>query len=87
MIQGTVSYNHTFGCQKCMIEGIHSKVFNRVSYPRTDVPLRTDNNFRTRAQPDHHKENSILEELPIDMVKSFPTSDPLHLLDLGVMKK
>lgn len=42
----------------------------------------------------HHKDKSMIEELlksdgtpMIDMVKQFPVSDPLHLLDEGVMKK
>lgn len=48
--------------------------------------LRTDELFRSRFQPGHHKGDSILERLPIDMIKAFPTSDSLHLLDLGVMK-
>lgn len=57
-----------------------------------DEPLRTDHNFRfpdenTEAEANHHREYSILQELPIDMVLSFSTSDPLHLLELGVMKK
>lgn len=43
--------------------------------------------FRNRTQPGHHQSDSILEELPIDMVKSFPVSDALHLFDLGIMKR
>lgn len=45
-------------------------------------------------QPIHHKEKSILEDLKntdgsplIDMIKQFPISDPLHLLEQGVMKR
>lgn len=42
----------------------------------------------------HHKEKSLLEDLckadgtpMIDMVKQFPVSDPLHLLEEGAMKR
>lgn len=42
----------------------------------------------------HHKNKSIIEDLVnadgspmVDMVKQFPVSDPLHLLDQGAMKK
>lgn len=49
--------------------------------------LRTDESFRNRLQPNHHSEYSILEQLPIDMIRSFPTSDALHLLDLGITKR
>lgn len=58
-----------------------------MTFPRTDYPLRTDQSFRERIQTEHHSIKSPLEELPIDMVADFPTSDPLHLLELGVMKK
>lgn len=35
----------------------------------------------------HHKEDSILEDLPIDMVDDFVIAEDLHLLHLGIMKK
>lgn len=49
--------------------------------------LRTDDLFRRRFQPEHHHQRSILEDIPIDMVNAFPTSDALHLFDLGIMKR
>lgn len=49
--------------------------------------LRTDKWFRERYQPEHHKEKSALEDLPIDMVKQIVIADSLHLLDLGIMKR
>lgn len=58
-----------------------------MSFPHTDCAERTDTDFRNRSIPQHHKEISILEELPINMVDDFVTSDDLHLLHLGVMKK
>lgn len=84
---GTVNFNHTFGCQQCMTRGEFSKVGRCMTFPRADAQLRTDINFRDRSQPTHHKERSIFEDLSIDMVRCFPTSDPLHLLDLGIMKR
>lgn len=73
-----------------MVKG--KKLENRMCFPTTNAAPRTDNNFR---QPDanieaeilHIKEYSILQELPIDMVKSFVVADSLHLLELGNMKK
>lgn len=35
----------------------------------------------------HHKTNSPLLALPIDMIQDFPVGDSLHLLDLGIMKR
>lgn len=59
-----------------------------MSFPHFSVELRTDDNFRKRKQSKHHQEESSpLELLPIDMIKCFPISDLLHLLDLGIMKK
>lgn len=58
-----------------------------MTFPQINVPLRTDASFRDRSIPNHHREDSILEELPIDMVEDFVTSDDLHLIHLGVVKK
>lgn len=58
-----------------------------MSFPRINADRRTDQSFRNRYDADHHRELSILEELPINMVDDFITSDSLHLLHLGIMKK
>ncbi len=49
--------------------------------------LRTNVSFRNKQCVAHHHSRSILENLHyLDMVKDIPI-DPMHLLDLGVMKK
>lgn len=58
-----------------------------MSFLSTNDAKRTDFSFRNRLDPLHHKSASILEQLPVDMVADFVTSDPLHLLELGVMKR
>lgn len=58
-----------------------------MSYPRTDMPLRTNESFRARAAENHHKMKTPLEDLPINMIDDFPISDSLHLFDLGIMKR
>lgn len=58
-----------------------------MSFPTLDASKRSDESFRNREQQTHHKEYSLLEELPIKMVEDFPIADPLHLLEHGVMKK
>lgn len=90
----TVNFNHKFGCQKCMMQGEYFRSAHRMSFHRVvateaerTTELRTDDRFRNRFQPEHHTGDSILENLPIDMVKSFVVSDSLHLLDLGLMKR
>lgn len=48
---------------------------------------RTDENFRRKMYGSHHKMDSPLLKLPIDMVEQFPVSDLLHLIHLGIMKR
>lgn len=93
-IKGTVNFNHTFGCQKCMTQGEWFRSSHRTSFHRIAVTneerareLRTDERFRDRFQPEHHLHNSILENLSLNMVNDFPVADSLHLLDLGLMKR
>lgn len=82
---GTVLFNHRFGCQKCSVEGEY--IEHRMCFIDQNAPRRTNESFRFRDQPIHHKEKSPFEDLEIDMITSFPSSDPLHLLELGVMRK
>lgn len=91
---GIVGHTSYFGCQQCMTQGVYFHAAHKMSFPRIAVTneerkneLRTDERFRSRMQPEHHKEFSILEHLPIDMIRSIPTSDALHLFDLGVTKR
>lgn len=75
---------------KCVTKGIYYKENRRkkgrVIFPSLNDLLRTDHSFRGQTQPLHHRGVSNLQELAINMIKSFPI-DPMHLLDLGVMKK
>lgn len=82
-----MNFNHRFGCQKCTVVGRFYRIAHGMSFPQTNCELRTDLSFRRREHPEHHIEHSIIENLPIDMIRDFPTSDPLHLLELGIMKK
>lgn len=84
---GTVNFNHTNGCQKCYAIGTYDKASHRMCYPTVAGDRRTDQSFRARSQPSHHKEDSPPEDLDIDMIWSVSSSDPLHCVDLGVMKK
>lgn len=86
--------NHRYGCQKCLGVGVYDKNERRTYFSEFNKAKRTDDHFRNRLQPIHHKEKSILEDLKntdgsplIDMIKQFPISDPLHLLEQGVMKR
>lgn len=69
------------------MDGQYDLAARRMSFPRIDDIRRTDFSFRNRQQISHHKEYSLLERLKIDIINQFPTSDPWHLLELGVVKK
>lgn len=70
-----------------MVIGEFFTATRRMSFHNINSSARTDHIFRNRLNPNHHKEYSLLESLEINMISDFPTSDPLHLLELGVMKK
>lgn len=54
-----------------------------MSFPRINCPLRTDESFRKKSDDGHHKEDSPLLKLPINMVDDIIIADSLHLFDLG----
>lgn len=56
-------------------------------FSNTGCPKRTNDDFRLKRYGNHHKTDTPLLNLPIDMVEDFPVSDSLHLIDLGVMKR
>lgn len=72
---------------KCVAIGQYFHGGRHMSFPHVDSPLRTNLSFRSRQDPDHHKEDSPIENLPINLIDDFPIADSLHLLDLGIMKR
>ncbi|XP_032688372.1 uncharacterized protein LOC116852287 [Odontomachus brunneus] len=58
-----------------------------MSYPRFNCLRRTNENFRNKTDEGHHKEDTPLTALPIDMVEDFVVADSLHLFDLGIMRR
>lgn len=84
---GTAYYNAHHGCQKCTTIGEYSHVSRSNVFPRTECALRTDDEFRRKVYGTHHKCDSPLLKLGIDMIHHFPVADSLHLLHLGIMKR
>ena len=76
--------NGYLGCDICLAEG--EFIENRMTFPNLDAPLRNDNDYRERNYDEYHHDESMLEQLPMDMIRSFPLDD-LHCLYLGVMKR
>lgn len=54
-----------------------------MTYPNLSDPIRIDESFANRNQPNH---NSPLEELGIGMVSQF-LLDGMHLVYLGVFRR
>lgn len=82
-----MQFNAYSSCLKCIVNGTYYHKQRRISFAHINLRERTDADFRKRVDPDHHKTDSPLERLPIDMVTDIVTSDPLHLLHLGIIKR
>ena len=83
MVKGTVQFNGRYGCDYCDIRGVFdgSMLFLRKGNERTNE------SFRERQNPEHHKQDSPFLKLEsLDMIFDFPL-DPMHCVDLGVTKR
>lgn len=81
----TKAHNGYFGCGKCTVEG--ASVNRRMTFAEVSAPLRTDEDFKNRAQPEHHLQNdSPFELISVPMVTCFPL-DYMHNSCLGVTKQ
>lgn len=69
-------------CDFCLAEG--DSIDHRMAFLDLEAPLRNDRDYRSRKYDDYHKQESVLELLPIDMVYAFPP-DYLHCVLLGVV--
>lgn len=82
---GIKYYNGFFGCPRCTTKGMTKK--DRTCFPELDAPLRTDESFLMKQQPEHHHFDSILvTKMKIMPIKQVPL-DTMHLLYSGVTKK
>lgn len=72
--------------------GEYDSIGHHMSYPRLDCPLRNHEEFINKVDEDHHdydarqmqfKRTPLEDMIGIDMIKSFPVSDSMHLFELG----
>ena len=84
MIKKTKLHSGYSACDRCDINGEY--INGRVVL--LDVgELRTDRSFRLQIDENHHKGESIFNEIvTLDLVRGFPL-DYMHCLCLGVMKR
>ncbi|XP_036319869.1 uncharacterized protein LOC118734260 [Rhagoletis pomonella] len=88
-VTGVQNHNAKKGCPKCCQVGNYLE--KRVCFSKELCELRTDFSFKNRNDLAHHnvkfrEEENVLEEAGFGMVSQFPL-DPMHLVDLGVVKK
>ena len=73
-IKHTMNFNAKYGCGLCETEGFHDG--RRMIWPQTtNLVLRTNESFRQKTQPGHHRpdvHDSPLLALDIDMIQAFP---------------
>ena len=64
------SHTGYYGCDKCSQVGVR---VNRVqTFPETDAGPRTNSSFRKQENPEHHKDQTPLLDLNIDLISTFP---------------
>lgn len=86
LIKSTVGHMAFAGCERCEVMG--QKVDKTTVFLPTNAAKRSNQSFRSFAQPDHHTAASISCNInpPIDMIHQF-SLDPMHLLYLGCTKR
>ena len=83
-VKNVKSHNRYSGCDKCDQEGVWK---NKMTYPETDVRLRTDSSYYDMIDEEHHLKQTLSPLTGIvKMVYSFPI-DYMHLCCLGLMRK
>ncbi|VDP77143.1 unnamed protein product [Schistosoma mattheei] len=83
-VRHLVGQNATTGCDK--FQALGTRMGGRMTFPNGEHDLRSDVTFRSRSQSIHHRGRSSFENLPVDMIKCFP-SELMHMIYLGVTKK
>lgn len=79
------SHTSSQPCSKCKVSGIRCE--GRYIFPGVSHTLRTNKEYETCVDEDHHKDGkSPLSMLPIGMVSHVPF-EYMHLVCLGAMKK
>lgn len=78
MVKGIVSFNAFYGCDYCTTKGVYDG--KRMIWPSTDFTERSNEKFRDRSQPQHHRSisPSMFEFTQCDMINDFPY-DFMHI--------
>ena len=78
------SHSGYSSCERCVQTGEWK---GKIVFSEIDAAVRTDDDFRRKADEKHHvQQHSPLEDLGLGMVSQF-VLDPMHLLYLGVVRR
>ncbi|XP_050301638.1 uncharacterized protein LOC126739865 isoform X1 [Anthonomus grandis grandis] len=80
----TKSHTGYSSCDKCTVHGDY--YMNKVVFDSIESQKRSDESFRMQLDEDHHIAETPLTQLPINLIKCFPT-DYMHNVCLGIVKK
>ena len=83
-VKCTKGHSGYYGCDKCIQRGLY--VERRVTFPEVGQEKRTDNNFLSQENKEHHHDTSVLTQLHVGMVSQFPI-DYMHNVCLGIVRK
>lgn len=73
-----------YSCERCFEKGVYHN--GRMVFPGIDSTLRTDNNFKSQDQIEHHTGTSPLETCGTGMITMIPL-DYMHMVCQGAMKR
>jgi hypothetical protein len=86
---GTQYHTGYHGCSKCCQVGY--RVDKTTVFRKAAIGSRTDLSYANRTDPKFHSKKFLNESNPLECLKTGMISqvpiEPMHLLDLGVMKK
>lgn len=82
-VKGIKGHSGYAGCEKCTQHGVFA---NKVTFPETNAPLRTDLSFDRQEDVLHHIGENPFSPLNLGMVSCFPL-DYMHLVCLGVTRR
>ncbi|XP_041775313.1 uncharacterized protein LOC121595414 [Anopheles merus] len=86
-VKGIIGHSGHDSCLKCTERTRYDHLSRRIYFVGIDAPNRTDALFRDGTYRGHIRHSTPLIDLAnFDMIMDIPTTDRLHLVDLGVMR-
>ncbi|XP_041766358.1 uncharacterized protein LOC121590612 [Anopheles merus] len=86
-IKGVISHNGYDSCLKCTEHTVYDQITHRMHFSGVDAPKRIAKEFKEGKYKRHRINTTPLTVLDyFDIIDDVPTTDRLHLIDLGVMR-